>query len=69
MSVIEVPLNDVACTGCIGRITKGIKKYHGVENVKIVPGSGKIQVNFNENIIQSEELNRHILKLTLRTFD
>jgi copper chaperone CopZ len=69
MSVIELALNDVACTGCIGRTTKGIEKYQGVENVRIVPGSGKIQVDFNENIIQSEELNRQILKLTLRTFD
>jgi copper chaperone CopZ len=69
MSIIQLELNDVACTGCIGKIKRGIKKYHGVDKVKILAGSGKIEVNFNENIIHSEEIKRTIHKLAFRIFD
>lgn len=69
MSSIQLALNDVACTGCIGKIKRGMEKYRGVEKVKILPGSGKIEVNFNENIIQSEEISSNIQKLAFRMFD
>jgi len=69
MSMVELALNDIACTSCIGKIKKGIKKYKGIEKVQIISGSGKIQVNFNEKVIQLEEINRNIHKLSVRTFD
>ncbi|MFJ5716173.1 heavy-metal-associated domain-containing protein [Neobacillus sp. NPDC093127] len=69
MSVMELALNEVACSGCVGKIKRRVQKYNGVEKVKILSGSGKIQINFNENIIQSEEINRNLYKLALRTFD
>jgi copper chaperone CopZ len=69
MSIIQLELNDVACSGCIGKIKRGIKKYRGVEKVKVLEGSGKIEVNFNENIIQSEEIKYTIHKLAFRMFD
>lgn len=37
MSSIQLALNDVACTGCIGKIKRGMKKYRGVEKVKTFP--------------------------------
>jgi copper chaperone CopZ len=67
--MVELALNDIACSGCIGRIKKGMKKYKGVEKVKIVSGSGKIQINYNENIIKSDEINRNVHRLAIRTFD
>ncbi|MFK9095122.1 heavy-metal-associated domain-containing protein [Bacillus salipaludis] len=69
MSMIELALNDVACSGCIGKIKRKIQRTYGIEKVKILSGSGKIRIIFNENIIQSEEINRNLYKLTLRTFD
>ncbi|WP_066069480.1 heavy-metal-associated domain-containing protein [Neobacillus soli] len=69
MSMIELALNEVACSGCIGKIKRGMQKANGIEKVRIVSGSGKMQINFNENIIQSEDINRNLYKLTLRTFD
>jgi copper chaperone CopZ len=69
MSMIELALNDIACTSCIGKIKKGIKKYNGVEKVRILSGIGKMQINFNETIIPVEEINRSIHKLSIRTFD
>jgi copper chaperone CopZ len=67
--MLELALNEVACTGCIGKIKRGMQRTRGIEKVRIISGSGKIQIKFNENIIQSEEINRNLNKLTLRTFD
>ncbi|WHY78705.1 heavy-metal-associated domain-containing protein [Neobacillus sp. WH10] len=69
MSMMELALNDVACTGCIGRIKRQIQRTQGIEKIKILSGSGKMLITFNENIIQSEEINRNLYKWTLRTFD
>lgn len=69
MSMIQFALNDLACTGCIGKITRKIKKYEGIEKVRILAGSGKIEIDYNENIIESDEINLTIHKLAVRTFD
>ncbi|MEH7115424.1 heavy-metal-associated domain-containing protein [Neobacillus niacini] len=69
MSIIQFSLNEVACSGCIGNIKRKIKRYQGIEKVKVLAGSGKIEINFNEAIIESEEINCTIHKLTRRTFD
>ncbi|WHY03443.1 heavy-metal-associated domain-containing protein [Neobacillus sp. DY30] len=67
--MIQLSLNDVACSGCIGKIKRKIKRYNGIEKVKILAGSGKIEINYNEAIIESEEINNTIHKLAIRTFD
>ncbi|MED1471559.1 cation transporter [Bacillus salipaludis] len=69
MGTIQLALNDVACTGCIGKIKKKIKKCDGIEKVTIVPGSGTIQVMYNEAIIHQDEIQSSIHKLELRIFD
>ncbi|MDR6124946.1 copper chaperone CopZ [Bacillus sp. SLBN-46] len=69
MSMIELALNDVACTGCMGKIKRRIEKITGVEQVKILSGTGKVQIKFNKNHIQIDEINQTIHKLTLRSFD
>jgi copper chaperone CopZ len=69
MGMIQLALNDVACTGCIGKIKRKIKKYNGVERVRIIAGSGKIEIDYNENIIELEDINHTIHKLAVRTFD
>jgi copper chaperone CopZ len=67
--MIQLSLNDVACSGCIGKIKRKIKRYSGIEKVRILAGSGKIEINYNESIIESEEINCTIHKLAVRTFD
>ncbi|MEH7253096.1 heavy-metal-associated domain-containing protein [Neobacillus niacini] len=69
MSMILLSLNEVACSGCIGSIKRKVKRFRGVEKVKILSGTGKIEINYDAGIIQSEELNRSIHKLARRTFD
>lgn len=69
MSMIELALNEVACSGCLKKIKRGMKKHNGIEKVEIIQGSGKIQVKYNEKIIQLDEINRNLNKLTLRAFD
>ena len=69
MSIMELALNEVACSGCIGKIKREMQRTHGIEKVKILTGSGKIQINFNEGLIHSEEINRNLYKMALRTFD
>jgi len=66
---MELALNDVACTGCIGKIKRKMQRTQGIEKIMILSGSGKMLINFNENIIQPEEINRNLYKWTLRTFD
>lgn len=69
MSKIQLSLNDVACSGYIRKIKKKIKRYNGIEKVKILAGSGKIEINYNEAIIESVEINSTIHKMAIRTFD
>jgi copper chaperone CopZ len=69
MSIMELALNEVVCSGCIGKIKREMQRTNGIEKVKIMSGSGKIKISFNENIIHSEEINRNLYKMTLRTFD
>jgi copper chaperone CopZ len=69
VSMIQLSLNDVACSGCIGKIKRKIKRYNGIEKVRILAGSGKIEIDYNEAIIETEELNSTIHKLVIRTFD
>jgi copper chaperone CopZ len=67
--MIQLALNDVACSGCIGRIRKQIKRFDGIEKVEILSGHGKIEINYNEKVIRTEELNRAIHKVTFKPFD
>ena len=69
MTIMELALNEVACSGCIGKIKREMQRTYGIEKVKILTGSGKIQINFNESLIHSEEINRNLYKMALRTFD
>jgi len=69
MSMIQLSLKDVACSGCIGRIRKKIKRCNGIEKVKIISGRAKIEINYNEVIIESEEIHSTIHRLAIRIFD
>jgi copper chaperone CopZ len=69
LSMMQLALNDVACSGCIGRIRKKIKRFNGIEKVEILSGHGKININYNEQVIRAEELDRAIQRVTFKSFD
>lgn len=69
MNTYQFALNDIACSSCIGKIKKGIKKKAGIEKVEILPGSGKLHIYFNEKMINKEEIQHLINQLALRMFD
>ena len=69
MSMVQLVLNEVACSGCLRKIKRGMKKHNGIEKVEILHGSGTIQVRYDEKIIQIDEINRNLNKLTMRAFD
>ncbi|MEO2078073.1 MAG: heavy-metal-associated domain-containing protein [Bacillus sp. (in: firmicutes)] len=69
MSMIEFALNDLACTGCIGKIKRGIERTSGVEKVKILSGTGKVRIVYDEDHIHEQEISQSIHKLALRSFD
>lgn len=62
-------LNDIACSSCIVKIKKDIKKKQGVEKVSIISGSGNLQINYDESVINKEEIHHLINKMSLRMFD
>ncbi len=69
MTVVELPLNHIACTSCISKIKRGIQKFDGVEKVKILKGSGKVQIKFRETAVQFGEIECRIHQLAQRIFD
>lgn len=69
MSTIQIAVSDIACSSCIVKIKKGIKKMHGVEDAKIVEGSARLQVLFNEQILKQHEIVHHLQHLAFRAFD
>ncbi|HJV17408.1 MAG TPA: heavy metal-associated domain-containing protein [Bacillales bacterium] len=69
MSSIQLALNDIACSSCIMKIKKEIRKKHGIEKVKIIKGSGNLHIDFNENVINEEEVRHLVNQMAVRMFD
>lgn len=69
MSTVQLALNDIACSSCVGKIKKGMKKKAGIEKVKILSGSGYLHIHFDEKMINPEEISHLLNKLALRMFD
>ncbi|MGG5252289.1 heavy-metal-associated domain-containing protein [Neobacillus sp. SM06] len=69
MTKIQLPVNDMACSGCIRKIKKRIKQIPGVEGVQIIAGQGHLHVLFNKQMVQQDEIVRSLNHFTLRAFD
>ena len=69
MSTVELALNDIACTGCIGKVKNRIKHCKGIEKVSILPQSASVRIDFDEKIIVNDEIIRIVTKLFFKTFD
>ncbi|MCM3569175.1 heavy-metal-associated domain-containing protein [Neobacillus mesonae] len=69
MSVMEVSVGHIACTSCMKKIKRGIKKFNGVYQVKILNGKGKFQILFNEEMVKQDSIHSRIYQIAQRTFD
>lgn len=69
MNTIQFAVNDIACTSCIVKIKKGIQRMNGVKEARVVAGSGRLQILFNEQLVRQEEILHHAHQLAFRTFD
>jgi len=52
---MELALNEVACSGCIGKIKREMQRTTGIEKVKILSGSGKIKINLMKVLFNREK--------------
>jgi copper chaperone CopZ len=69
MSTLDLSLNDLACTGCIGKVKNRMKHCKGIEKVSILPESAMVKIDFDEKMIVSDEIIRIVTKLFFKTFD
>jgi copper chaperone CopZ len=69
MSSIQLALNDIACSSCIVKIKKDIKRKQGINRVKIIEGSGNLHIHFDEKVINKDEIHHLVNKMALRMFD
>jgi copper chaperone CopZ len=69
MSSIQLALNDIACSSCIVKIKKDMKRKHGIKKVQIIEGSGNLHINFDEKVINKDEIHHLVNKIALRMFD
>jgi copper chaperone CopZ len=69
MSSIQLALNDIACSSCIVKIKKDMKRKHGIKKVQIIEGSGNLHINFDEKVINKDEIQHLVNKIALRMFD
>lgn len=69
MSSMEIAVAEMACKSCIGKMKKGLKKVTGIRKVEILPASAKLNVFFNEKMINREEIQLSLHKLANRMFD
>ena len=58
----QTTLNVVgmSCRSCVNKIEGNIGKLNGVESVKVKLSEGKVDVTFNEDIVNLEEIKSSI---------
>lgn len=56
-------LEPLTCPSCIKKIESALNKSSGVQFSKVLFNSGKVKVEFDESVVQVEELAEKIEKL------
>ncbi|QUW20263.1 heavy-metal-associated domain-containing protein [Sporosarcina sp. Marseille-Q4063] len=56
-------LEPLSCPTCIKKIENTVGKMDGVEEVKVLFNSNKVRAQFNEDIVQAEQIHEVITKL------
>ncbi|MBW8351743.1 heavy-metal-associated domain-containing protein [Bacillus sp. IITD106] len=63
MKKVVFGLEPLSCPSCIKKIEGSLKKMNGVQEAKVLFHSGKVRVQFDDNIIQVDELKKVIVNL------
>ncbi|WP_210470949.1 heavy-metal-associated domain-containing protein [Sporosarcina sp. 6E9] len=56
-------LEPLSCPTCIKKIENTVGKMDGVEAVKVLFNSNKVRAQFNEDVVQAEQIHEVITKL------
>ena len=56
-------LEPLSCPSCIKKIENTVGKMDGVEEVKVLFNSNKVRAQFDEDIVQAEQIHEVITKL------
>lgn len=56
-------LETVTCPSCIKRIEGTVSKLNGVKEVELKFNASKVNVDYDENIISSDQISETITKL------
>ena len=56
-------LEPLSCPTCIKKIENTVGKMDGVEDVKVLFNSNKVRAQFDEDIVQAEQIHEVITKL------
>lgn len=65
MKKLNMQLETLTCPSCLEKIEKGVKSLEGVDkdSVKVLFNSAKVKLNFDENILDSKEVENKIRSL------
>ena len=63
MKKVVFGLEPLSCPSCIKKIEGALKKIEGVKEVKVLFNSNKTRVEFDENIVLADALQKIIVKL------
>ena len=56
-------LEPLSCPTCIKKIENTVGKMDGVEEVKVLFNSNKVRAQFDEDVVQAEQIHEVITKL------
>ncbi|WP_297377876.1 heavy-metal-associated domain-containing protein [uncultured Helcococcus sp.] len=65
MKKLNMQLETLTCPSCLEKIEKGVKSLEGVDkdSVKVLFNSAKVKLNFDENVLDSKEVENKIRSL------
>ena len=56
-------LEPLGCPSCVKKIENTVRKMHGVQEVKVLFNSNKVSAQFDEGVVQAEQIHEVITKL------
>lgn len=63
MRKVVFGLEPLSCPSCIKKIESALNKLNGVEDAKVLFHSGKVRAQFDDSVIQADELKNLIVNL------
>ncbi|WP_318617796.1 heavy-metal-associated domain-containing protein [Sporosarcina sp. YIM B06819] len=63
MKKVVFGLEPLSCPSCIKKIESALYKVNGIGDAKVLFHSGKVRAQFDDSIIQVDELKRIIVSL------